>query len=1029
MNMRRLFGLCGFFWIGICSLVAQAQEPGHELRFVLKPKGHKGLIQDLSITPDGTQIITCGRDKTVKIWDVNSYEQRGEILGHIGVEAHGSVYTARVSPNGRYIATAGYFGDSEDYKTLADIRVYDFQTQQIVHTFYGHNKSINNLRWSRDSRYLISASSDQKVGVWDVKNFELDKMLTGHGDAIWCADIFGDKIVSASQDNMLYLYDKRTDQILNTSYDHVGAIIRVAFDPTGQFIVSGADDMQVNVYDADLQFLSALYLDEVPSALSFDPSGKFVFVGFNNGSITVYRFDQGQLSQLTSYQPHQKAFVAGIAITADQRIFSAGGTESNIAVYQLHEGGVDSLTNIAGSTQKVWGAGLNGDMLAFSTGSQPGGYIAGLKDVDFSHGFNMVSREYGQMEKANNIFKATMGGVFTERTSIFKGRKYDYKVPVETLGGLRASKNGNSFFVKYLPDPSLDRIEPKGRFKDLQFGEIPVSITDHATKYALAFTPDSLLLVGGTGGYLRAYDLSGQVVTRLEGHEDAVFTVNLSTDSLWVISGSHDQSIRLWDAKKLGKQEKLEPTATCFFSKEGEWIVVTNQGYYMSSTRGGQYVGFHQNQGFRSEAKFYPFENFDLKYNRPDQVLQILGMGTDQLHNLLYKAYQKRVKKMGLKEEDMSGELNLPTVEISGASQTVSDKFYDLTLFAHDEKLMLDRINIYVNDIPIYGIHGLSVQNEKNRQQITKALSIELTEGRNKIQVSAMNVSGIESLKETVQIFYDGKSPKPDLHVVTIGVSNYKDSQYDLTYASKDATDIANLFFGHHQQYNQIHIHRFTDALAQREQILAVKDKLLQTKVEDEVILFMAGHGLLDDKLDYYFATQDIDFNNPAARGLKYEELEGLLDAIPARKKLMLIDACHSGEVDKEDTKLIASTVSSSNVSTRGFTKKPQPIGINNTFELMQELFADLRRGTGAMVISSASGVEFAYESPEWNNGVFTYALLEGLKSGKSDADGNGEVQVSEIKDYVFDRVTELTHGKQHPTSRRENLEFDFVVW
>lgn len=48
-------------------------------------------------------------------------------------------------------------------------------------------------------------------------------------------------------------------------------------------------------------------------------------------------------------------------------------------------------------------------------------------------------------------------------------------------------------------------------------------------------------------------------------------------------------------------------------------------------------------------------------------------------------------------------------------------------------------------------------------------------------------------------------------------------------------------------------------------------------------------------------------------------------------------------------------------------------IGLKNSFELMQELFADLRRGTGAIVISSASVKEFAFESDAWHNGVFTY--------------------------------------------------------
>ncbi|UXP33687.1 caspase family protein [Reichenbachiella agarivorans] len=1029
--MMTLFRISYFVLFLFHGLTLSAQEDGgSNLSFVLKPKGHKGLIHDLSITPDGKQVVTAGRDKTVRLWDVNSYEQRGEILGHIGQENYGSVSAARVSPDGRYIATAGLFGDSRATKYLADIRVYDFHSQKMVHVFAGHQKSINCLRWSRDSRYIISASNDGYVGVWDLKSKELKQVLKEHGDAVWCADVFGDKIVSGSQDNLVHLTDLNTGQLLNTSYDHVGTVIRVVFDPTGRFILSGGDDNQINVYDADLNYLSTLYLKQTPSTISFDSAGQLALIGFNNGSIQVYKFDQGQLTELANYRPHKGAFVAGIEMTTDRRIFSAGGMDSNIAVYQLREGGVDSLTNIVGSTQKVWGAGLNEEILAFSTGAQPNGYIPGLKDVDFSHGFNFVSREYATMDPANNIFKATIGGTFKERSASFKGRTYQYKVPILELGGLRASKNGNSVFVKYLPDPSLPyQMEVKGKFVDFQYGDIPVSISDNYEKYSLTFTPDSLLLVGGSGGYLQAYNLNGEMVTKFEGHEDVVFTINLSTDDRWIISGSHDQSIRLWDAQKVGKQKFLQPAATCFFSKEGEWIVVTEQGYYMSSTRGGQYVGFHQNQGFREAAKYYPFENFDLKYNRPDLVLEVLGMGSDQLRELIYKAYQKRVKKMGLREEDISGELNLPTVRIDGAGQTVKDKFYTLKFTAADDKLMLDRIHVYVNDIPIFGIKGISVKEEVNRQKIYKSIPVELTAGKNKIQVSTMNISGIESLKETVIIYYEGADPKPDLHVVTIGVSNYKDSQYDLTYASKDATDIANLFFGHHQRYNQIHIHRFTDALAQREQILAVKEKLLKTKVEDEVILFMAGHGLLDDKLDYYFATQDIDFSNPSGRGLKYEELEGLLDGIPARQKLMLIDACHSGEVDKEDTQLIASSVSTTGVSTRGFAKKPQPIGINNTFELMQELFADLRRGTGAMVISSASGVEFAFESPEWQNGVFTYALLEGLKSGNCDKNLDGEVQISELKNYVFDRVEQLTNGKQHPTSRRENLEFDFVVW
>jgi len=95
----------------------------------------------------------------------------------------------------------------------------------------------------------------------------------------------------------------------------------------------------------------------------------------------------------------------------------------------------------------------------------------------------------------------------------------------------------------------------------------------------------------------------------------------------------------------------------------------------------------------------------------------------------------------------------------------------------------------------------------------------------------------------------------------------------------------------------------------------------------------------------------------------------------------------------------------------------------------MKELFVDLRRGTGAIVISSSGGGEFAYESPKWKNGVFTYAFLEGIKSGNADANEDGEILVSEIREYAFDKVQQLTNNMQNPTSRRDNLEFDFRVW
>jgi hypothetical protein len=217
-----------------------------------------------------------------------------------------------------------------------------------------------------------------------------------------------------------------------------------------------------------------------------------------------------------------------------------------------------------------------------------------------------------------------------------------------------------------------------------------------------------------------------------------------------------------------------------------------------------------------------------------------------------------------------------------------------------------------------------------------------------------------------------------------------------------------------------------------------MKQELLNSDINDEVILFIAGHGLLDKNLDWYLGTHDVDFENPSSKGVVYEDMEGLLDSIPALKKILIMDACNSGEVDKEESHLVAVVNDTANsfVKNRGFktiqstTKNiPQGIGLKNSFELMQSMFANIQKGSGAVVISSASGSEFAFESSEWQNGVFTYSLLEGIKSMNADVNKDNIIIVSELNDYVSKRVKELTQGKQNPTSRKENLLFDYRVW
>jgi hypothetical protein len=55
----------------------------------------------------------------------------------------------------------------------------------------------------------------------------------------------------------------------------------------------------------------------------------------------------------------------------------------------------------------------------------------------------------------------------------------------------------------------------------------------------------------------------------------------------------------------------------------------------------------------------------------------------------------------------------------------------------------------------------------------------------------------------------------------------------------------------------------------------------------------------------------------------------------------------------------------------------------------------------------------------QWSNDVFTYAILQGLKSGAADANKHQVITVGELQAYVIEQVRKPTQGGQNPTARR----------
>ncbi len=487
-------------------------------------------------------------------------------------------------------------------------------------------------------------------------------------------------------------------------------------------------------------------------------------------------------------------------------------------------------------------------------------------------------------------------------------------------------------------------------------------------------------------------------------------------DQLFV--GSGENTISIWNLSP------LQHTGNLIYIDSADYIFLDTFNNYKASKPALSRVGIKEQKNILSMMQF------DVKYNRPDKVLEALGNTDSSLINSYRKAYEKRIKKLGIDTTAFRDGYSVPEADFENRDTLeyeMKNENLTLRIKGIDNTYKLDRFNIWVNEAPVYGQRGISLRN-KHSNNFDSSITIKLSQGENRIETSVSNVNGTESYRIPLIVNYTPTiKQKEKTYFIGIGIDQFADSKYNLQYSAKDIRDLSNKL---KEKYKEdIIIDTLFNENVTLSNVKALKKKLLLTSENDKVMIAYSGHGMLSKDYDYYLSTYAVNFENPVPDGLPYDELESLLDSIPARKKLLLIDACHSGEVDKEELEklktnmaTVASEIKGAKGVTPLFTAGSKKLGMKNSFELMQELFVNVGKSTGATVISAAAGTQFALERGDLKNGVFTYSILEFMKDHPT-------ATLSQLKEYVNKRVPELTKGLQVPTSRTETTTVNWNVW
>lgn len=983
----------------------------------LNPHGHKAIISSLVVSADSQTVLTAGYDKIIKVWDVSTRNLIDEIFGNCGKGLHGSIFTMSLSPDNKFLAVAGVmapFNQQVHNNDIGDVRIYDFKSRKLKSLLKATNDVIINCAFSNDSKLLVVVPNgiQSEVQVWTVPENRLIFSFTPDFK-IETAAIFGNYLYCGYANGIIKKFDITTKTETKSVKYFTDIVNDIKITKDGKTIICGSIDFTIKIFDDDLNLNQTIKNSSGVSRISISPDNNKFICGRSMGADSCYIYYKNKSNKFELYTAigNLNDMVKAVGFIGNNKVVLAGGVDHKVIFADI-----SNPLNVI--TNEIQGKGVTSYAVGISENSK--NLICYARQKNARKGFS----------KPSHVFDLISHDIKPISDYLTTG----FSIPRTRMGSYSLVYSEGSNYYNYDSVLNLKMYGKKG---------YEISIPSSTGHKCYTLTCDSLIISGGREGILKAYDFKGNEKAVFDGHLNDIYglAVTQSNECNYIlpedkrlVTCSADQLICIWDLNLIGKQKTITPIVSIFFTNDNEWIIWSPDGYFTSSANGAKNVGYIVNYGNDKDSKYYPFEQFDLKYNRPDIMLDRLGIIDKKMKEAYYWAYLKRLSKMGFNINSLKNDIQLPEIEINiekNAEIVTRTNVLKLFVKASDNKYKIDRLMIYDNGVPIHGINGFSLKS-RNISIFLDSFLIKLNTGKNNIQVSVFNSSGVESLKENINIFYD-KQEREKTFIISAGVSNYSDKSNNLNYASKDAIDISTSLELRYKQYSEVKKILLIDSQVTKENLLEIKKKLqIETSENDKVIFFLAGHGLLDLNMNFVFATHDIDFKKPEKRGISFDEIESILDSIPARKKVMLIDACHSGELDKDEKYIVLNyNNSQGNIKYRGAKHLVNSIPMSdksnfNTFELMKTLFSDMRKGTGTIVISSASGNEFAFEDDKWNNGVFTYSVLKGLSDKSADLNSDGKITISEIHNFTSVMVKKLTNGAQNPTVRQENIKYDF---